>query len=221
MNMEPVTVEYPERPVLLNFTHTFKDNAVTAILGPSGCGKTTLLFALASAFGKTGRISFVFQEPRLIPWYSIEKNISLVLDGTRDEKLKKARFYLDKVHLLSSAKKLPRYLSGGERQRVSIARAFSCRSSLLLMDEPFQSQDTGLKVRLIDTFRELQKLEQRTVIAVTHDINEAVQIADSILVLGGKPAKVVYQCEAKDSDISEIARILSEQSKLFSDDIQG
>ena len=216
MTMEPITVEYPGRPVFKNFSCSFPDNSVTAILGPSGCGKTTLLFSLAAAFGKNNRISFVFHEPRLIPWYSLEKNISLVLDGTSEENLDRARIYLDKVHLLPSAKKLPGQLSGGERQRVSIARAFSCHSSLLLMDEPFQSQDTGLKTRLMKTFMELQEYEKRTVVAVTHDIHEAKQIADSILVLGGKPARIVYQCPAQTCDTSEIERILSEQSQQFS-----
>lgn len=217
MTIEPITVEYPGRPVFRNFTHSFPDDSVTAILGPSGCGKTTLLFALAAAFGKTGRLSFVFQEPRLIPWYSLEKNIALVLDGTREEKLERARVYLEKVHLGSSAKKLPRHLSGGERQRVSIARAFSCQSTVLLMDEPFQSQDSGLKTRLMETFLELQQSEHRTVIAVTHDVHEAKSIADTILVLGGKPAQVVHQCTTQESDTSEITRILAEQSHQFSD----
>lgn len=216
MTMDPITVEYPGRPVFRSFTHSFMDNSVTAILGPSGCGKTTLLFSLASAFGKNGRISFVFQEPRLIPWYSLEKNIALVLDGSREENLDKARLYLDKVHMLSSAKKLPGQLSGGERQRVSIARAFSCHSSLLLMDEPFQSQDAGLKTRLMETFMELQNSEKRTVVAVTHDIHEAEKIADVLLVLGGKPARIVHQCTPQNCDTAEIERILSEQSRLFS-----
>ncbi len=217
MIIKPITVEYSGKTVFTDFVHTFPDNSVTAILGPSGCGKTTLLLALAEQLRKAGRVSFVFQEPRLIPWYSLEKNIALVLDGSRHDTLDRARHYLEKVHLGTSAKKLPRHLSGGERQRVSIARAFSCRSSVLLMDEPFQSQDSGLRTRLVDTFLELQESEHRTVIAVTHDVGEAQRIADTILVLGGRPAHIVHQCTTEqDCNASDITSILADQSRLFS-----
>ena len=221
MTMDPVTVQYPGGCVFQDFTHTFSDNKVTAILGPSGCGKTTLLFAIASAFGKTGQISFVFQEPRLVPWISLLNNIALVLDGTKKEKQERAYTFLEKVHLGSSANKLPREMSGGERQRVSIARAFSCKSSILLMDEPFQSQDISLKSRLVETFLDLQKTEQRTVIAVTHDVQEAVTIADDLLVLGGKPAHIVHQSTSPDLDPVHIAQVLNVQSQLFSSIQQG
>lgn len=215
MTLSPVTVQYGPRTVFKDFTITFSETKVTAILGPSGCGKTSLLFSISSVFGKTARISFVFQEPRLIPWLSLEKNLSLVLDGSEEDKRERSLEYLDKVHLRSSANKLPREISGGERQRVSIARAFSCPSSILLMDEPFQSQDPGLKKSLIDSFRDLQKTEQRTVIAVTHDIPEALQIADHILVIGGKPAQAVCQGPVTDFTGEKLSLILTEQSKLF------
>ena len=186
MTIQPVTVQYGNRSVFRNFSHSFADGSITAILGPSGCGKTTLLFSIAHALVKTGEpVSFVFQEPRLIPWCTLAKNLELVMNGSEKENRERAHEYLDKVHLLPDASKLPRHISGGERQRVAIARAFSFPSSVLLMDEPFQSQDAGLKQRLLTTFLDLQQSEPRTVLAVTHDIHEALSIADHLLVLGG------------------------------------
>ncbi|HOU37395.1 MAG TPA: ATP-binding cassette domain-containing protein [Treponemataceae bacterium] len=217
MTIQPVTVQYGNRSVFRNFSHSFADGSITAILGPSGCGKTTLLFSIAHALVKTGEpVSFVFQEPRLIPWCTLAKNLELVMNGSEKENRERAHEYLDKVHLLPDASKLPRHISGGERQRVAIARAFSFPSSVLLMDEPFQSQDAGLKQRLLTTFLDLQQSEPRTVLAVTHDIHEALSIADHLLVLGGKPARVVYQGSSSSTTPDELSRILSEESRVFS-----
>ncbi len=217
MIIHPITIRYNTRTVFLDYTENIEDDAVTAILGPSGCGKTTLLFSIAESLAKTGnRISFVFQEPRLIPWCTLVKNLELVMNGSGEQNHERALEYLDKVHLRSSAEKLPRHISGGERQRVSIARAFSCKSPVLLMDEPFQSQDTGLKERLMETFLDLQQSEPRTVIAVTHDIHEALTIADHILVLGGKPARTVYQGSVASTTPEMLSEIVTEQSRAFS-----
>lgn len=216
MIVDQITVRYGNRSVFENFSLSVNDGTVTAVLGPSGCGKTTLLFAIKNALQNNSRISFVFQEPRLIPWCTLQKNLELTMLGSTHEKRDRALDYLDKVHLGSSAHKLPTEISGGERQRVAIARAFSCHAPVLLMDEPFQSQDTGLKTYLIDTFLALQAIEKRTVIAVTHNVQEAKSIADEILVLGGKPAQLVYQSPAATVNVKTLSSIITEQSKLFS-----
>ncbi|HHU36629.1 MAG TPA: ATP-binding cassette domain-containing protein [Treponema sp.] len=216
MTIDSITVHYENRSVFENFSISVTDGSVTAILGPSGCGKTTLLFAIANALQKNIKVSFVFQEPRLIPWCTLQKNLELTMSGSTSEKRDRSREYLDKVHLGSSARKLPTEISGGERQRVSIARAFSCRAPVLLMDEPFQSQDTGLKDRLMETFLQLQEIEKRTVIAVTHDVHEAKTIANHIKILGGKPAQLVFESPVLDVSTDALASIISEQSRLFS-----
>lgn len=216
MTINKITVQYGKRNVFENFSISVADESVTAILGPSGCGKTTLLFAIANAMQKEPGVSFVFQEPRLIPWCTLQKNLELTIRGSSSEKREQAIEYLDKVHLSSSARKFPTEISGGERQRVSIARAFSSRAPILLMDEPFQSQDTGLKEHLMETFLRLQEIEPRTVIAVTHDVYEAKTISNEIYVLGGKPAQLLYKKSSADVSTTELAAIISEQSQIFS-----
>lgn len=189
MKIQNMQFSYKSNQIYKDFTIEFPTASVTAILGPSGCGKTTLLNILA--FNKANHVSYIFQEPRLLPWYTICKNLYLVNTGTKSERVARSRMYLEKVGLLNRASAYPSDLSGGERQRVSIARAFSYTSPVLLMDEPFQSQDPATKLQLIDVVKKLQVQEKRTMVAVTHDINEASAFADRAVVLGGRPVQIL------------------------------
>lgn len=209
MKVEGLSVSYGDRSVFSDFSIDFPEDAITVILGPSGVGKTTLLNALA-----VGSVSYVFQEPRLIPWHTVERNLSLVLPGDTRIARERAREYLGKVGLGDRLRAFPDRLSGGERQRVSIARAFAYPAPLLLMDEPFQSQDPATKAQLIDLVRALRAEERRTVIAVTHDLREAAALADRAVVLAGRPARIALDLPGGTGLESRLGEILSLVSSI-------
>jgi NitT/TauT family transport system ATP-binding protein len=127
MKFEGINRAYGETVIYRDFSLELPENSVTAILGASGCGKTTLLKEIASHAGDID-ISFVFQEPRLIPWRTLTQNIELVLSGDTRTRKSRARLYLERVGLASRVDDYPESLSGGERQRVSLARAFAVPS---------------------------------------------------------------------------------------------
>jgi len=214
MNIENLNVSFGQKIIYRDFSLAIADRTVTAILGPSGCGKTTLLNAIA--FSRPDiRTAYIFQEPRLLPWCTLEKNIALVLEGDNATKKERARGYLDKVGLGNRAGDYPSRLSGGERQRASIARAFSYPAPVLLMDEPFQSQDPALKVQLIDLVKRLQEEEMRTIIAVTHDVREAAALADRAVILGGRPVSVVLDIPVGPDFENDISGVLSCQTSIW------
>ena len=199
---------YDGKSIFRDFSIEFADGSVTAIMGRSGCGKTTLLGEIA-ARSNSSPVSFVFQEPRLIPWKTALQNITLALPG--DAKGKKARAirYLERVGLGDRGDSYPESLSGGERQRVAIARAFAVDSPLLLMDEPFQSQDSRTKSALIALFNELRAEERRTIVVVTHDARETMAIADRAIILSGRPASIALDLAVTDTLENTIASFLS------------
>ena len=187
--------------VLDDISIYFPEHKTTCILGPSGCGKTTLLSIMTGIVGKDAGqvigfddkdISFVFQEDRLIEWKNVKDNLAFVLKGKmyKDEIDTVVDSYLKLVNLEEYKYYYPRSLSGGMRQRISILRAFAYSSDLLLMDEPFKSLDINNKKIVIDFFKEVKAKEKRTSIFVTHDVDEAIDLADSIVILSDKPTKV-------------------------------
>ncbi len=199
--------------VFKDFSLSVKDGRVAALLGPSGCGKTTLLHMIAgmehydagtikgipkSTTTNVASLSYLFQEPRLLPWQTVFQNVDLVLQNHIPDKEKRTytvNEFIRLVGLSDYAKLRPEELSGGMRQRVAIARAFAYPSQLILMDEPFQSLDTELRFQLIDAYQKLWKRIPRTTLLVTHDIQEALLLADTILVLSPRPAKIIGTME--------------------------
>jgi len=193
---------YDNLEVLDNISIDFPVNKITCILGPSGCGKTTLLNIIGGILDKDSgqvvgfkdaSISFVFQEDRLIKWKSVKDNLRFVLKGKMDKKEIEETIdsYLTSVHLQEYKNYYPNSLSGGMKQRISILRAFIYPSEVLIMDEPFKSLDINNKRIVIDFFKKLQSVEKRTCIIVTHDIGEAMELADRIVILSDKPSRVV------------------------------
>lgn len=194
MILKNITKRYGDNTVFSNFNLTIEDNRITSILGKSGCGKTTLLNIIAKLTEYEGsididneKISYIFQNQRLLNNLTVEGNLRYVLNScnfTKDEIEQKVTDILKMVKLDGNAKMYPKELSGGMAQRVSLARAFVYPSKILLMDEPFKGLDISLKKHIINIFKSLYQTHKKTTIFVTHDIEEALLIADRIIVLG-------------------------------------
>jgi NitT/TauT family transport system ATP-binding protein len=175
-----------------------------AILGSSGVGKSTLLRVLIGLAAPTaGALRFdqgsectmalVFQDARLLPWRRIEANVALGLEKTKlskDERRARAQEALRGVGLEGFGQRFPHQLSGGQRQRVALARALAVRPAVLLMDEPFSALDAPTRQRLQDDLLDLRRESGKTILFVTHDIDEAVYLADRVVALGGNPGEV-------------------------------
>lgn len=185
--------KYGEQKVFENLNIGFIENKITAVLAPSGYGKTTLLNIISGIESldrgevilKNKSISYIFQEDRLIPWLTVYENIAFVLKSimNKEDIHKIINKYLDLVKLKEYKNKLPDQLSGGMKRRVALARAFSYKSHILLMDEPFKGLDFNLKKEIIEDFLKVWKEDKRTVILVTHDMEEAKLLAQEIYFL--------------------------------------
>lgn len=188
MEIRALTKRYGQKRVFENFSLHIGEGEILCILGESGGGKTTLLNILAGLTSYEGelsgvpeKVSYIFQEPRLLPNLTVRQNLRYA--GGRDAVIDEM---LEKTELLSCADRRPSQLSGGERQRVSFARAFLQPIKLLLMDEPFSSLDTALKIRLAGAFARLwtdARAEGTAAVFVTHDLEEALMLADRVVVL--------------------------------------
>lgn len=190
-----------QEPILDGLDLSVSPGQLVVMLGASGVGKTSVLRLSAgltrpwsgsvdNAFSTT---AMVFQEPRLMPWATALANVALVLE--REEPARRAEAAAAWLRRLGFAEgdmaKRPRQLSGGMRARVAIARAFATGADLVLMDEPFASLDLGLRRNLQVEVRRLASETGVAVLFVTHDLTEAVSLADRIVVLAGRPARIV------------------------------
>ena len=187
-----LTVKFGGTVLFDDFSVEFEAGTTTGILAPSGSGKTTLLNEIAEREIAAGRkVSFIFQEPRLIDGISILENIALPLKNEMKsgDAYDKAGKILDKMGLGNKKNERPTKMSGGEKQRVSIARALAFPSETILMDEAFQSLDKETKKRVMDFAKETIERERRTAILVTHDEAEARELCGKILTLGNHVTK--------------------------------
>lgn len=199
LQIKDLSVSQEEKKLFSDFSLELKSNQIIGIKGPSGKGKTTLLNCIADVLPKdntfviTGsiqkksniKISYVFQEHRLIPFISVLKNVMLPLEKImpKDEAEQIAINYLKEFELLYKKDNFPKELSGGEKQRVSLARAFAYPSDLLLMDEPFQSQDLQKKQKLIMMTKNILQKESRAIIFVSHSEDELEQLCEKTFLL--------------------------------------
>ena len=199
LQIKDLSVSQEEKKLFSDFSLELKSNQIIGIKGPSGKGKTTLLNCIADVLPKdntfviTGsiqkksniKISYVFQEHRLIPFISVLKNVMLPLEKImpKDEAEQISINYLKEFELLYKKDNFPNELSGGEKQRVSLARAFAYPSDLLLMDEPFQSQDLEKKQKLIMMTKNIFQKESRAIIFVSHSEDELDQLCEKTFLL--------------------------------------
>lgn len=210
IEIEQVSKTYDEQgtTVLQDISFNIKKGEVIAILGESGCGKSTLLNCIGGFESiNQGRILFdgvsitkpskrcimLMQNYGLLPWRSVLKNVELGLENTnlsKDEIRSRADRYLQMVGLENRKNALPSELSGGMQQRVAIARALAIQPEVILMDEPFGALDTFTRYYLQDELMQIQQREKMTIILVTHDIDEAIYLADRILIMKPNPGEI-------------------------------
>ncbi len=176
------------------------------LLGPSGCGKTTLLNAMAGFLSPTSgeikvngeavrkpdpRRIFVFQERGVFPWLTVEGNIGFGLSKlARAEREKRIAHYVKMVGLEGFEKTYPQELSGGMKQRLEVARALAVNPDMLLLDEPFGALDSITRLIMRGELLRIWEAERKTIVFVTHDIDEAVQLADRVVVMSARPATI-------------------------------
>ena len=192
---------------LENINLSISEKEFVVLLGPSGCGKSTLLNITGGLLSPdTGTVSFidlennldpvvsmVFQDIGLLPWRTVADNISFSMEEmkyTKQEITEKVNYQIDKVGLKGFEKYLPRQLSGGMKQRVGIARALATNPDLLLMDEPFSALDAQTRILLLEELISIWNDRPLTTLYVTHNIEEAVFLADRIVVLSRRPGKI-------------------------------
>jgi NitT/TauT family transport system ATP-binding protein len=192
--------------VLNNIDLEVGDGEFVCLLGPSGCGKSTLLNAMGGFLSPTGgeirvdgevvrkpdpRRIFVFQERGVFPWLTIEGNIGFGLSKlARAEREQRIAHYVKMVGLEGFEKTYPQELSGGMKQRVEVARALAVNPDMLLLDEPFGALDSITRLIMRGELLRIWEAERKTIIFVTHDIDEAVQLADRVVVMSARPATI-------------------------------
>jgi sulfonate transport system ATP-binding protein len=226
----------PAAPVLRDITLEVAPGEVIAILGASGCGKSTLL-RIAGGLDRpsTGRVqidgrpvslfdprcAIGFQEPRLLPWRSLADNVKLGLPRGSDRRAAREQVARrrDLVGLTASAGLRPREVSGGMAQRASLARALARNPGVLLLDEPFGALDALTRLKMQDLLLDVHGAEPTTILLVTHDVDEALQLADRVVLLGREPDRpgahvqqlvAVPGARPRDRGDSELAELRAE-----------
>ena len=192
--------------VLENINLEVGDGEFVCLLGPSGCGKSTLLSAIAGFLKPTGgeiridgeavrgpdpRRIFVFQERGVFPWLTVEGNIGFGLGRlSRAERAQRINHYIRMVGLEGFEKSYPHELSGGMKQRVEVARALAVNPDVLFLDEPFGALDSITRMVMRSELLRIWQAERKTILFVTHDIDEAVQLADRVVVMSARPGRI-------------------------------
>lgn len=195
--------------VLASLSAEIETRGVTVIVGKSGCGKTTLLRLIAGLEQPTSgsivlpsgsRVGMVFQEARLMPWLTVERNIAFGVRGKKDPERIRALIAL--VGLNGFAKAYPAQLSGGMQQRVALARALATDSEIILMDEPFAALDYFTRRQMQTELKRIQRESGRAILMVTHNLDEALTLGDSLVVLSGgrisRTFNLSAQCAQRD-----------------------
>lgn len=232
LSFQNIEKQFSGLKVIENFSRDIQDGELVALVGPSGCGKSTLLHIAAGLEKPTAGALLVddrpvdgphpertlmFQENALYPWLTLAQNVALALEFQKVDKQeaqKQAYQWLAKVNLKSFENYYPHQVSGGMRQRAALARAFISHPKALLLDEPFGALDALTRMTLQDALRQLIREAGPTVLLVTHDVDEALFLADRILVFSQRPATVLKEFNLahheKTHDLSEFAAMRRE-----------
>jgi NitT/TauT family transport system ATP-binding protein len=197
--LEKVSHSYGTVAVLHDLNLAVNPGEVVVLVGPSGCGKTTILNLLSGhiepvsgTVQREGIIRTVYQHDGLFPWLTVSENIAIGLRSIEDAAVREKELseLLQLIHLEDFEHHYPHQLSGGMRQRVELARVLAGDSDILLLDEPFSALDYQARLRMRRELVRLLEKRPRTVVFVTHDIEEAAQLADRVLVLSNRPATI-------------------------------
>lgn len=237
LNFTEVTKSFGELKVIQRFDSTIEQSEIVALVGPSGCGKSTVLHMLAglqspsagtitadgqSVSSPSPERTLVFQEHALYPWMTLLENVALALefqDQPRTKAREEALKWLNRVQLSGFEDYYPHQVSGGMRQRCALARAFIARPKVLLLDEPFGALDALTRMTLQSVLKDLIEEERPTVVLVTHDVDEAIYLADRVFVFSHRPATVLKEIELghipKSHDLSAFAHIRKDVLELL------
>lgn len=237
VSFQQVNKHFGDLEVVQNFNSQIQPGELVALVGPSGCGKSTLLHILAGlekpsggqvlANGKPVRgpdpsRTLMFQEHALYPWLTLKQNVAMALElkkVAKKDAAAQASVWLKKVKLDGFDDYYPHQVSGGMRQRAAIARAFITKPEILLLDEPFGALDALTRMMLQDELRNLIEETKPTVLLVTHDVDEALFLADRVLVFSARPSRVLKEINLahlpKSHDLSDFAKERTEILNLL------
>ena len=208
IELEGVVKQFPgdTEPVLAGISLEVGRGELVALIGPSGCGKSTVLNILAGLIRVTSgtlrindrdaRVSYVFQRPRLLPWRKVRRNVEFSLeqaDVTGVARRRAAEAAIERVNLTGHEDKYPHQLSGGMQQRVALARGLAIKPSVLLLDEPFGALDALTRSYMQEELLGIVRGTGTTALLVTHDIDEALLLADRVLVMSSRPGRIKHE----------------------------
>ena len=223
VSVSHVSKNFDNLKVLNDISFNLIQGKITCVLGGSGCGKTTLLKIIAGLEKATkgdittnlilpGKaVGYMSQEDSLLPWKTAEQNVSFAMELVGMKNHRQAMKMLKLVKLARFFRFYPKQLSGGQRQRVSLARMLSVSPQLLLLDEPLSALDIVVKNDLVKIIRNYVQEKNATALMITHSVEEAVSIADQILILSSRPASVVSKIEINDKQRNELFSLVKKQ----------
>lgn len=219
--------------VLENITFNLNEGEIIAIVGPSGSGKSTLLNIISKLIEPTegeiyvdGEIGYMFQRDHLFNWRTVWKNIMLGLEIKKEknqENIDKTKELLTKYGLIDFINSYPQELSGGMRQRIALIRTLATNPQVLLLDEPFSALDYQTRINVSEDIFKIIKDSNVSAILVTHDISEAIAMADRVIVLSHRPAKLkkIIDIKTDSPDNTPFNKRLSSEFRKYFDEIWG